>query len=157
MGATSVPLAFRAQGTCLCGATRFSVHGSSDSDLYFSCYCHCTICQRFHSAPFTHLIGVNPEVFQLLTPRDLLISYKTSENLVRHRCGSCGTAVYSESLEPDSNFVDFPSAVLERDEKGKIKQLADLFKPQHHIFYGTRVADQDDGLAKFEGYSPRER
>ena len=40
---------------------------------------------------------------------------------------------------------------LARDEAGKIIDW-ERIKPTAHIFYGTRLLDVDDGLAKWEGY-----
>lgn len=73
---------------------------------------------------------------------------------IRSRCKKCGCCVSSHNTRTNRRSVW--SAQLERDEQGKIKHWDDL-KPTAHIFYGTRMLDIQDELAKWEGYNDESR
>jgi len=85
-------------------------------------------------------------------PEEAIETYAVSSKpwKLRSRCKLCGVCVASfNTKEPKWSVW---GAQMDRDEDGKIKHW-DIVKPTHHIFYGTRMLDIEDGLPKWEGYA----
>lgn len=121
----------------------------------FSCYCHCTICQRILGGSPTSIAGVAPDALTVTEGKDELLAVKTSEFCTRYRCRKCGAPVYSEYTDPQFSFMDFGMTSLERGADGKFKlseEERQAIKPTAHIFYNDRVMDVVDGLPKFVGF-----
>jgi len=128
--------------TCSCGATRFQTTG----EPLFGLYCHCTLCQRFHDAPFADMLVFRAEDV-VMPPAGAVIfdTYRPPPNVQRGKCASCGqpaVVVFAARFLP--RLVTVPRAMFGPD--------AELPEPQAHGFYDTRVADADDSLPKYEGY-----
>jgi hypothetical protein len=84
------------QGSCLCGAIRFRVHGA----LAPIRICHCVQCRKAQGGPFAAVIPVERSAFEWLAGEDLLRVYVSSPGKSRCFCSNCGSPVFSarESL-----------------------------------------------------------
>ncbi|KAF8346837.1 Mss4-like protein [Amanita rubescens] len=127
------------KGGCICGSVSYRIIGKPIRSVY----CHCTLCQRLNACAFIHTIHFPASAFTWTHKEphgDAIETYSVESKpwKVRSRCKNCGRSIWS--------------AQLERDELGKIKYW-DILKPTGHIFYGMRMLDIHDDLAKWEGYN----
>jgi hypothetical protein len=133
------------QGTCMaysckcpCGSTAFEVHGEPITRFY----CHCTICQKQYDAPY-----VDVTLFKLnevVLPEDHRIQFhrfKRFGAVDRGRCPECDKPILSKLGEGEKGFA-FVAARNYVDANA-------LPPAEMHVFYGTRVADVDDDLPKY--------
>jgi hypothetical protein len=128
--------------SCSCGATRFHTVGAP----LFRIVCHCTICQRFHDAPFADIL-VHRAADVALPPADTVVfdTHKPSPNVRRGKCATCGQPAIGVLAVPFlPRLVTVFGSMFASD--------AELPPPVAHIFYDTRVADADDLYPKHEGY-----
>lgn len=127
---------------CSCGATSFQTLGAP----LFRILCHCTICQRFHNAPFADILAHRAEDVALPPATAVNFdTYKRPPNVQRGKCATCGQpaiAVFTAPVLPKLVMV-FRS--MFRSEAG-------LPSPVAHVFYDKRVSDVDDLYPKYEGY-----
>ena len=133
-----------AECTCTCGATRFQTLGAP----LFRILCHCTLCQRFHDAPFADILVHRAEDVEL-PPAGYVDfdTYKPPPNVQRGKCASCGQpaiGVFTFPVLP--NLVMVPKSMFRPDAK--------LPPPVAHIFYDKRVSDAEDPYPKHQGYLP---
>ena len=130
------------QCTCSCGATSFQTIG----EPLFRFYCHCTICQRFHDAPFADILVYRAEDVALPPPGAVIFdAHKPPANVQRGKCATCGqpaVAVLTARFLPRLVTVFRPMFTSD----------ADLPSPVAHGFYDKRVTDADDLYPKHEGY-----
>ena len=128
--------------TCACGATRFQTVGAP----LFRILCHCTICQRFHDAPFADVLVHRADDVMLPPAKAVNFdTYKPPPNIQRGKCATCGQPV----------IVVFAARVLPRLVSVPISMFrsnAKLPLPIAHIFYDKRVADAEDPYPKHQGY-----
>ena len=75
------------EGGCLCGAVRFRAGGAATN----ACFCHCRSCRLASGAPFVAWATFPAAGFQLL--RGALTEVRSSEQVVRGFCRSCGSAI----------------------------------------------------------------
>lgn len=114
----------RIEGSCLCGAVRFSYEPPS---LWCS-HCHCTVCQRAHGAAFVTWVGVSEGRFRYEQTHDLKW-YQSSADSQRGFCQTCGTTLVFQS-ERWPGEVHVVRTALPAD--------IDL-APQAHSYWGTHV------------------
>ncbi len=74
-------------GSCQCGAIRFSFGGVLD-DIWF---CHCTQCRKNYGM-YGAFVGTLRENFTINKTRKLR-SYKSSADIRRTFCGTCGSPI----------------------------------------------------------------
>lgn len=123
---------------CPCGATRYEVEG--EPILRF--HCHCTICQQQYESP-----SVDVSLFkldQVSLPDNHRIAFhrlKRFGAVDRGRCHSCDKPILSKMGEGDKAFA-FVAA-------RNCLNAGELPPAQMHVFYGTRTADVDDDLPKY--------
>ena len=119
-------------GSCLCGTVRWRVSGALTSPNH----CHCSICRKFHGAPFATFTRCAVDDFEWTAGRDNVGTYQTSTSLVRGFCRTCGSAV------PDTVAMDgvvwMPVGCLDGDPG---------LRGGRHIFVGSKapwhvIADQ---------------
>lgn len=136
-------MGYSANGHCHCEVTKLTIRGNP----IIRGFCHCTICQAFNQAPYAditlfhardiHCPGNNPVAFEV---------HRSPPLLQRGRCTACGhPAIEFLRLPLMPKLAIIPSA--------NISNPALVPEPSLHIFYGTRVADVDDGLPKYTGYA----
>lgn len=162
------------KGGCICGSVSYEVTGKPIRSVY----CHCTLCQRLNgmsprrswldlaqiprvdlACAFIHTIHFPASAFTWTHEEpygDVIETYSVESKpwKTRSRCKKCGCCVSSYNAR--ANRRSIWSGQLERDELEKIKYWADL-RPTAHIFYGTRMLDIQDDLAKWEGYNDESR
>ena len=127
---------------CLCGASRFTVHG----DPIGRFFCHCTICQKAYGKPFadvTYFWAVS-----VTLPDNQPIAFgrhRPPPAIRRGACAKCGNPLVSLLGFPRNMALAFvPSQNFPR--------AAELPAPDRHIFYDRRVADIADSVPKLSGY-----
>jgi hypothetical protein len=77
---------------CLCGASRFSVAGTSMGRFF----CHCTICQKAYGKPFADVTYFWANSVAL--PDDRGIEFRRHRGppaMRRGRCAKCGNPVFN--------------------------------------------------------------
>ncbi len=107
-------------------------------------FCHCTVCQSFNQAPFADITLFRGRDVDM--PADGLVNYKAylpPPIVPRGKCVQCDRPAV-EYLRFLPRVVIVPTA--------NIQDRSLVPEPSLHVFYDTRVADIDDGLAKYEGY-----
>jgi len=58
--------------------------------------CHCTMCQKQHGAAFAAFAtygSVPADDLNYIAGKDVLVTYKSSENINRKFCGKCGRCI----------------------------------------------------------------
>ena len=129
---------------CECGHVRFSVDGPP----LLRGFCHCSICQAFNNAPFADITLFRRKHVSM--PDDATVSYRNFMKpamLYRGSCVVCHT--------PAVEYLDvplMPEVIIV--PTGNLVNEALAPEPSLHIFYGSRVADVDDGLPKHSSYLP---
>jgi hypothetical protein len=92
-------------GRCLCGAVTYS----TDADPVVQAVCHCTDCQRQTGNPFSVIVGVPSEGFNV--EGDTLASFATigedhGGETHRNFCTACGSPVFSNAaVLPELVFI----------------------------------------------------
>ena len=124
---------------CLCGAVEVEISG----DPAVQCYCHCSSCRGWLSAPI-HAASLWPTPNVKVTKgEDKLGVYKKTENSHRQFCTSCGAPVLVR--HPSLGMTDVPA--------GSVKGFT--YRPTLHVNYGEKVMQVRDGLPKFKDF-PKE-
>ena len=92
-------------GRCLCGAVSYSV----DAEPVVQAACHCTDCQRQTGNPFSAIVGVPRDAFEV--EGDSIATYTTTGDdhggdTDRSFCSTCGSPVFSNAaVMPEVTFV----------------------------------------------------
>ncbi|MBV8797542.1 MAG: GFA family protein [Hyphomicrobiales bacterium] len=127
---------------CLCGASRFAVHGRPIGRFF----CHCTICQKAYRKPFADVTYFR--AVSVTLPDRLPIAFRRHRPppaLRRGTCAKCGNPVVS--------LLGFPrSLALAFVPSQNFPEAAELPAPDAHIFYDCRVGDIADDVPKVSGY-----
>lgn len=128
--------------SCQCHETAFAIHGKP----LLRGFCHCSICQEFNEAPYGDITIFRARDVDLPDEQKVNYKYYTSPPMVRRgKCAACGKpAVETLSLPLMPELVIVPSANVH--ESGLVPE------PAMHIFYGSRQADVQDELPKYQGY-----
>ena len=74
-------------GSCLCGGVKYRVEG----DLLTSVNCHCSMCRKAHGAAFRSGAVVKAQNFSWLQGEELVTDYRSSEQMHRMFCRTCGS------------------------------------------------------------------
>lgn len=124
------------QGSCLCGAVRFTVEG----DLGHSDACHCTQCRK---ASGHYFASANvPRSALTVTGEEHVRWYASSAKVRRGFCGRCGSPLFWDPLERDWTGIalgafDSPTGIrLEKHifvaEKGDYYDIGDDLPQNPH-------------------------
>lgn len=127
------------RGSCLCGAVAFEV----TLPTLFCAHCHCTMCQRAHGAGYVTWVGVPYSQFRLVSGRENLRVFQSSDHGRRSFCQVCGSSLFCESSHQPA-VIDIVLANLH----DKIDR-----DPQAHYYFSDRaewVAIGDE-LPRFGG------
>jgi hypothetical protein len=81
----------RLDGRCMCGAVSYT----SAADPLFTAICHCKDCQRQSGAPFSIVVGVPEEGFELSGELSQHDTVGDDHGLPTHRrfCSACGSPI----------------------------------------------------------------
>jgi hypothetical protein len=112
------------KGHCLCGAVRYETDGAVTNETV----CHCTMCRRAAGSPMVGWFTVPRGSYHVVagTPA----RYRSSENVVRTFCVTCGTPLTFESnSHPDETDVttcslDDPEQAPPRDHTRTLTRLS---------------------------------
>jgi len=114
------------EGGCLCSAIRFRISG----EPVFSSICHCSTCRRASAAPTVAWLTFDRSQVEFLsgTPR----TYRSSQGVARHFCGTCGSQLSYESIASPMT-IDITTASLDNPN---------LFPPTMEVWLEHRVSWQ---------------
>ena len=126
------------RGSCLCGAVQYAIEGGID----WLANCHCSMCRKWHGAPFATYAGVSKADFQFTKGEELTLSYRSSQHVERVFCSRCGSSLlFTTTRGPDHLLV---TAGTLDDDPG--------VRCSGHIFTGSKAPwyEITDDLAQFE-------
>jgi hypothetical protein len=107
------------QGSCLCGSITYSI----DDSLKMIVNCHCRFCRKAHGAPFTTLLLMPFNRFELIEGKGLLANYEIATlNALRVFCSKCGTRLYNYS--PSKGTMSLVVATL--DTPAQLRPVANI-------------------------------
>ena len=122
------------EGSCFCGAVRFTVTGEPVA----MGYCHCESCRHWSAGPVNAFTLWAPDAVRITAGADDIGTYHRTPNSHRKWCRNCGGHVLTE--HPLMELVDV-YAVL----------IPDLpFEPQVHVNYQESVLRVHDGVTKLK-------
>lgn len=122
------------EGSCFCGAVRFTVSGEPAA----MGYCHCDSCRQWSAAPVNAFSLWKPEAVQVTQGADNIGTYSKTPQSHRKWCKTCGGHIFTE--HPDMGLTDVYAAV--------IPELT--FQPGIHVHYQESVLPIKDGLLKMK-------
>lgn len=93
-------------GTCFCGAVRFTVSGEPAG----MGYCHCESCRSWSAAPVNAFTLWNPEAVQITQGSDNIATYNKTSRSYRNWCMTCGGHLFTE--HPHWNLIDVYAGVI---------------------------------------------
>eukprot|EP00243_Klebsormidium_subtile_P004778 TRINITY_DN18931_c0_g1_i1.p1 TRINITY_DN18931_c0_g1~~TRINITY_DN18931_c0_g1_i1.p1 ORF type:complete len:174 (+),score=17.37 TRINITY_DN18931_c0_g1_i1:562-1083(+) len=139
------------RGQCFCASVQFEL---MEMEALAHTWCHCTSCQRFHSAASVPSmlfpikiedgkLSDSKEQLKVVKGEDSIKLYRHSPESITRRfsCQECGTPVFNSI--PDMGIVNtFPSCFGSAID----------FKPQFHSNYGEKIVVVPDGLPKYKGF-----
>jgi len=114
------------QGSCLCGAVRFTV----TLPTLFCGHCHCSMCRRNHGAAYVTWFAVPRSQLSIDSGLDQLTRYESSAHGSRSFCAGCGSSLFCVSTRLPE-IVDIPLANLD----GPIDRL-----PESHLYFDDRAS-----------------
>lgn len=130
------------QGSCLCGAVKFRIHG----ELAPIQACHCSQCRKAQGGAFASNIPVTQDAFELLAGSERLKAFESSPGKRRVFCGDCGSPIYSHT--------DKLPGVL-RVRAGMLEgELLSRVEAHYHVASKANWWDIGDELPCFPGGKP---
>lgn len=127
------------EGSCFCGAVKFTVTGAP---LAMG-YCHCNSCRTWSASPVNAFTLWKPEAVRIVQGADHVRTYNQTPRSFRKWCERCGGHILNE--HPGLGVIDVFAGV--------IPTLP--FEAGVHINYQESVLPIRDGLPKLRDY-PRE-
>ncbi|AYC31858.1 GFA family protein [Pseudomonas cavernae] len=127
------------QGSCFCGAVRFTVTGEPVA----MGYCHCESCRHWSAGPVNAFTLWQPDAVQVTQGADNIGTYHKTPNSYRKWCKSCGGHLFSE--HPGMGLTDVYAAVIPALD----------YQPTVHVNYQETVLHIKDGLPKLKDF-PKE-
>ena len=122
------------QGLVLCQKATIFLHGPPIRTHY----CHCTICQSLHSAPYALVAVYLPA--NLTLPQDaddILTQFSPKDGLNVYRCHYCGVAICSYVKNYNVWAVYVGAGITLGGERIRPKDVPE-FEGVMHMFYGER-------------------
>src|SRR5262249_5620411 len=125
-------------GSCLCGAVHYEVRGTAIAVWH----CHCLMCRKQHGAAFATYALYPFDRFQVMAGTETLRSYRSSAEVERRFCSTCGSSLFWEHLGAATG-VWVAAGTLDGDP-GRA--------PQGHIFSEPQVSWHTilDDLPRYE-------
>lgn len=130
------------QGSCLCGAIHYEIHG----EIGPAAYCHCSRCRKAGGSAFGANGVVKVADFKVTQGEASLKDYDTGAGVHRVFCAHCGSPIFSRRdalpgvLRVRLGTLDTPLAV----------------PPSEHIFVGSKADwyEIHDGLPQHAERAP---
>jgi len=94
------------QGSCFCGAVRFTVTGEPAA----MGYCHCESCRAWSAAPVNAFTLWKPNAVQIIQGTENIRTYSKTPLSFRKWCKTCGGHVFTE--HPTWGVTDVYAAVI---------------------------------------------
>lgn len=94
------------QGSCFCGAVRFTVSGEPAA----MGYCHCQSCRSWSAAPVNAFTLWKPNAVQVTQGGENIGTYSKTPLSYRKWCKSCGGHIFTE--HPTWGLTDVYAAVI---------------------------------------------
>ncbi len=113
-------------GSCLCGQVRYCV---TELEAEIG-HCHCTMCRKFHGAPFATYAGSKHADFTWLAGEEKLSDYVAPNGTTRRFCGECGSSLVFIPKGAKGRIVEFSLASLDTE----INQ-----RPDAHIYVANKA------------------
>ena len=128
--------------SCTCGKVTLEIKGTP----LLRFICHCTICQRFNSAPYGDAIVYLSAIVKEPDAESVsFTAYKPPPNVQRGKCIACASPIVEQLKTPL-----FPKLTIIPTAKHEAQ--ADLPAPFAHLFYDQRVAEVNDQIPKHKGF-----
>ena len=108
--------------------------------------CHCTICQRFNSAPYADAVVYSSA--NVKNPEPELVTfetYKPPPNVKRGKCNACASPIVEHLHTPLFPKLTIVPTSMHRESGG-------LPSPVAHLFYDQRVKEANDHIPKYQGF-----
>jgi len=121
-------------GSCFCGAVRFTVTGEPAA----MGYCHCESCRQWSAGPINAFSLWKPEAVRVTQGADKIGTYNKTPRSARKFCKTCGGHLFTE--HPHWSLTDVYAAVIPGFS----------FKPGVHVNYQETVLHIKDGLPKLK-------
>lgn len=123
-------------GSCFCGAVRFTVSGEPAA----MGYCHCDSCRHWSAGPVNAFTLWKPDAVKVTQGADNIGTYNKTSGSARKWCKACGGHIFTE--HPGLGLTDVYAAVV-----------PDLpFSPGVHVNYQDTVLHIKDGLPKLKDF-----
>ena len=103
------------QGSCLCGAFRFTVTGVLGEVRL----CHCDTCRRANGSAFSANCRVRRDCFSLLSDGAVVTEFQSSPGAWRAFCSTCGSPVYART-ESDRGGIRIRLGSLPRGVQARV-------------------------------------
>ena len=128
------------KGKCLCEAVAYEITGPL-GPIY---NCHCSKCRRWHGAAFRTRASINKHQFSWLSGAENLSSYKSSDNVTKYFCKTCGSPLIS-TYESKPEILGIPLGGIEGITEAKIEA---------HIFVSSKATWHEitDPIPQFENW-----
>jgi hypothetical protein len=94
------------QGSCFCGAVRFTVSGEPAA----MGYCHCESCRTWSAAPVNAFTLWKPDAVQITQGAENIRTYSKTPLSFRKWCKTCGGHIFTE--HPTWGVTDVYAAVI---------------------------------------------
>ena len=131
------------QGSCWCGAVRFSVR----EPFVSMSFCHCTSCKRISGGVGTANGRVRSEWIEVTEGRELLTTYQPDEGSAKTFCSRCGANLFGGGW-PDSELASVRLPAIDGQIGGR---------PEWHSYVRSAASWEtlpDDGLPRYEVTKP---
>jgi hypothetical protein len=94
------------QGSCFCGAVRFTVSGEPAA----MGYCHCESCRAWSAAPVNAFTLWKPTAVQIIQGAENIRTYSKTPLSYRKWCTTCGGHIFTE--HPTWGVTDVYASVI---------------------------------------------
>lgn len=122
------------QGSCFCGAVRFTISGEPAA----MGYCHCESCRRWSAGPVNAFTLWKPEALRVSAGAESIGTYNKTPNSSRKWCKHCGGHLFTE--HPQWGLVDVYAALIPDFP----------YRPGVHVHYEETKLRIADGLPKLK-------
>ena len=122
------------QGSCFCGAVRFTVTGEPAA----MGYCHCESCRHWSAGPVNAFTLWTPGALQVTQGADNIGTWNKTPQSARKWCRTCGGHLFTD--HPGFGLVDVYAALIPDFP----------FRPAVHVHYQETVLHIRDGLPKMK-------
>jgi hypothetical protein len=122
------------QGSCFCGAVRFTVRGEPAG----MGYCHCESCRHWSAGPVNAFSLWKPDAVQVTQGADNIGTYNKTAGSSRKWCKNCGGHLFTD--HPGMGLIDVYAAVIPSLD----------FKPGVHVHYQETRLHIFDALPKMK-------